>query len=209
MSTVLVIASRILGDASASNQLIADALASLRLRDPDLKVISRDLGVNPVPHLDQDAATAIRTGSEANAAQMAARLLSDRLIGELKAADTIIVGAPMYNFGMPSSLKAWFDYVLRAGITFKYSELGPEGLIKGKHALVIESRGGVYTDESSREMDSQEPHIRNLLSFIGITGVTFIRAEGLAFSSEAREQAMARARQQIEQALQTRSQEAA
>ena len=115
----------------------------------------------------------------------------------------------MYNFGMPSSLKAWFDYVLRAGITFKYSELGPEGLIKGKHALVIESRGGVYTDEPSREMDSQEPHIRNLLSFIGITGVTFIRAEGLAFSSEAREQAMARARQQIEQALQTRSQEAA
>ena len=179
------------------------------MQDPELEVIPRDLGRNPIPHLDQDAATAIRSGDQASAAQIAARTLSDRLTDELKAADIIILGALMYNVGMPSALKAWFDYVLRAGITFKYNELGLESLIKGKRALVIESRGGVYIEGPNREMDSQEPHIRNLLGFIGITGVTFIRAEGLAFGSEAREKAIVTARQQIEQSLQTRSQEAA
>jgi FMN-dependent NADH-azoreductase len=209
MSTALVIASSILGDASVSNQLIADAVASLRSQDSELQVVSHDLGLNPIPHLDQDAVAAIRTGAQTNSAQIAALQLSDRLVSELKAADTIIIGAPMYNFGMPSTLKAWFDYVLRAGITFKYSELGPEGLVKGKRALVIESRGGFYTDGPSREMDSQEPHIRNLLGFIGITDVAFIRAEKLAFGNEAREQAIATARQQIEQSIQGITREAA
>jgi FMN-dependent NADH-azoreductase len=96
----------------------------------------------------------------------------------------------MYNFGMPSSLKAWFDYVLRAGITFSYSESGPEALLRGKHAMVILSRGGLYSGGPAQAMDSQEPHLRNLLAFMGITDVTFVRAEKLAFGPEAREQAI-------------------
>ena len=104
----------------------------------------------------------------------------------------------MYNFGIPSTLKAWFDHVLRAGVTFRYTEAGPEGLLKGKRAIVIESRGGFYSEGPAQAMDSQEPHLRTLLGFIGITDVTFVRAEKLAFGPEAREQAIAAARAELE-----------
>ena len=197
MSTALVITSSALGEASVSSQLVAETVASLRSHDPGLRVIGRDLGRNPIPHLDFDSATALR-GEPVNEAQAAARSLSDGLIAELKAADTLIIGAPMYNFGMPSTLKAWFDHVLRAGITFRYSENGPEGLLKGKRAMVIESRGGLYSEGPAQQMDSQEPHLRNLLGFMGITDVTFLRAEKLAFGPEAREQAIDAVRRQIE-----------
>jgi FMN-dependent NADH-azoreductase len=197
MSTALVITSSALGEASVSSQLVAETVASLRSHDPGLRVIGRDLGRNPIPHLDFDSATALR-GEPVNEAQAAARSLSDGLVAELKAADTLIIGAPMYNFGMPSTLKAWFDHVLRAGITFRYSENGPEGLLKGKRAMVIESRGGLYSEGPAQQMDSQEPHLRNLLGFIGITDVIFLRAEKLAFGPEAREQAIDAVRRQIE-----------
>lgn len=196
MSTVLVITSSALGEASVSSQLVEETVARLRSHDPAIRIIARDLGRNPVPHLDTDSATALR-GEPVNEAQVAARSLSDGLIAELKAADTIIIGAPMYNFGMPSTLKAWFDHVLRAGITFSYSESGPEGLLKGKRALVIESRGGLYSEGPMQVMDAQEPHLRNLLGFMGVTDVTFLRAEKLAFGPEAREQAIEAVRRQI------------
>jgi len=144
-----------------------------------------------------DSATALRGGESTNAAQAAARSLSDELIAELNAADMLIIGAPMYNFGMPSTLKAWFDHVLRADITFRYSESGPEGLIKGKRAVVIVSRGGLYSEGPAQVMDSQEPHLRNLLGFMGITDVSFLRAEKLAFGQDVREQSIDAVRQQI------------
>ena len=125
MSTVLVLTSSALGAASVSNQLVQDAIALLRLQDPHLRVITRDLGGNPIPHLTVESATALRGAEPANSTQAATRALSDELIAELKAADTLVVGAPMYNFGIASTLKTWFDHVLRAGITFKYSESGP------------------------------------------------------------------------------------
>ena len=196
MSTILMITSSALGEASVSSQLVGETVARLRSHDPTIRIIARDLGRNPVPHLDVDSATALR-GEPVNEAQTAARSLSDGLIDELKAADTIIIGAPMYNFGMPSTLKAWFDHVLRAGITFRYSESGPEGLLKGKRAVVVESRGGLYSEGPAQAMDSQEPHLRNLLGFMGITDVTFLRAEKLAFGPEAREQAIDTVRRQI------------
>ena len=93
--------------------------------------------------------------------------MSDALIAELKAADLVVIGAPMYNFGMSSTLKAWFDHVLRAGVTFRYSDDGPEGLLKGKKAIVIESRAGLYSEGPAAAMDGQEPHLRTLLGFIG------------------------------------------
>ena len=201
MSKVLVLNSSALGGASVSNQLVQDVLAELRARDPRLIVTVRDLGANPIPHLNSDSATALRGAAPRNEAQAAAQELSDTLIAELKAADTIVIGAPMYNFGIPSTLKAWFDYVLRAGITFRYTEAGPVGLLEGKRAIVIESRGGYYSEGATKVLDSQEPHLKTLLGFVGIKDTTFIRVEKLAFGPEARGQAFDGARAQLGQLL--------
>ena len=198
MSTALVITSSALGETSVSNQLVQDAVTELRAQDPSLRIVTRDLGSAPIPHITMDAAAALRGAEPANAAQAEAQVLSNELIAELKAADIVVIGAPMYNFGISSTLKTWFDYVLRAGITFRYDESGPEGLLKGKRAIVIESRGGLYSEGPAQAMDSQEPHLRTLLGFIGITDVTFVRAERLAFGPEAREQAIGAARRVIQ-----------
>ena len=197
MSTVLVLTSSALGDASVSNQLVHEALSMLRLREPGVQVTARDLGSSPIPHLTPDAASALRGAEPANRHQTAARALSDELIAELQAAETVIIGSPMYNFGIASTLKAWFDYVLRAGVTFRYTANGPVGLLQNKHAIVIESRGGLYSEGPAQVMDSQEPHLRNLLGFMGFNDVTFVRAEKLALGPEAREQAIAAARARL------------
>jgi FMN-dependent NADH-azoreductase len=209
MKTVLVLTSSALGSTSVSTELAHEALAHFRAQDPSLKIVTRDIGAHPVPHLSLDAAAALRGGDPSNEAQATARALSDELIAELQAADTIIIGAPMYNFGIPSTLKAWFDYVLRAGVTFRYSEAGPEGLLKGKRAFVIESRGGLYSEGPAQSMDSQEPHLRTLLGFIGITDVTYFRAERLAFGAEARQQSLASVRRQLGEEIQDASRWAA
>jgi len=201
MSTVLVLTSSVLGEASVSNQLVRDAVAQLRSEDPALRVLTRDLGKSPIPHLSLDSAAALRGGEPANAEQVAARALSDELVDELKDADTIVIGAPMYNFGIASTLKAWFDYVLRAGVTFRYTEAGPEGLVTGKRAIVIQTRGGLYSEGPASIMDSQEPHLRTLLGFMGISDVTFIRAEKLAFGPEVRMKTIDAARRQIDETI--------
>lgn len=190
MSHLLVINSSAAGAASVSKQLIDETVARLRTADPALVVVERDLGANPVPHLTADSTAAIRGAEPANDAQRAAKALSDSLVAELKAADTLIIGAPMYNFGIPSTLKSWFDHVLRAGVTFKYGEKGPVGLLEGKRAIVVESRGGIYRSGPTQALDSQEPHLRTMLGFIGISDVTFVRAEKLGYGPEAREQAI-------------------
>lgn len=190
MSHLLVINSSAAGAASVSKQLIDETVARLRAADPALVVVERDLGANPVPHLTPDSTAAIRGAEPANDAQRAAKALSDSLVAELKAADTVIIGAPMYNFGIPSTLKSWFDHVLRAGVTFKYGETGPVGLLEGKRAVVVESRGGIYSSGPTQALDSQEPHLRTMLGFIGISDVTFVRAEKLGYGPEAREQAI-------------------
>jgi FMN-dependent NADH-azoreductase len=202
MSTVLVLTSSALGEASVSNQLVREAVAQLSSQDPTIQIITRDLGTDPIPHLIYDSAAAVRGAEPANAEQAAARALSDELISELNAADTVVIGAPMYNFGMASTLKSWFDHVLRAGVTFRYSEAGPEGLLKGKRAIVILTRGGLYSDGPARSLDSQEPHLRSLLNFIGIEDIIVIRAEKLAFGPEPREQAIDAARTLLHQAIQ-------
>jgi FMN-dependent NADH-azoreductase len=201
MSTVLVLNSSALDGASVSKELVQDTVERLRARNPGLKVTTRDVGASPIPHLNSDSAAALRGGEPANPAQAEAQALSDGLIAELKAADTIVIGAPMYNFGIASTLKAWFDYVLRAGVTFRYTESGPVGLLEGKNAIVIESRGGLYSDGPAKGLDSQEPHLRTLLSFMGIKDVTFVRAEKLAFGPEAREQAIDAARALLGQVI--------
>jgi FMN-dependent NADH-azoreductase len=209
MSTALVLNSSALGETSVSNQLVNDTLDALRARDPGLQVVLRDLGRDPLPHLLADSVFVIRGGAPQNERQSAALALSDALIAELRAADVIVIGAPMYNFGMPSTLKAWFDHVVRAGETFRYGESGPVGLVQGKRAIVIETRGGLYSEGPWQPMDSQEPHLRNLLGFIGIADVSFVRAEKLGFGPEARDAAMGAARSRLGEVVEAGSLRAA
>jgi FMN-dependent NADH-azoreductase len=151
-----------------------------------------------VPHLSVDTLAGVR-GTPATDAERKARALSGELIAELRAADTIVIGAPMYNFGVATTLRAWFDHVLRAGETFSYSEAGPKGLLTGKRVIVIESRGGLYSEGPASAIDFQEPYLRHLLGFVGLTDVTFVRAEKIGYGPDARAAAMAQARREISQ----------
>lgn len=195
MTQVLVLNSSAAGDQSVSRQLIEAFLARWRDAEPTVRVAERDLGSTPPPHLTPARLSGFAGASGAEAEAAAA--LSDELVAELKAADVLVIGAPMYNFGVPTSLKAWFDHVLRAGITFRYTETGPQGLVTGKRAVVVETRGGVYSEGAAQALDAQEPHLRAMLGLMGITDVTFIRAERLAVGPEARTQAVAAALEQL------------
>ena len=156
----------------------------------------RDLGVAPVPHLDVATLNGVR-GTPATDEERKARALSDELLAELRAADTIVIGAPMYNFGVTTSLRAWFDYVLRAGETFSYSEEGPRGLLGGKRVIVIESRGGLYSEGPAAAIDFQEPYLRHLLGFVGIRDVTFVHAEKTGYGPDAKGAALDGARRKL------------
>jgi FMN-dependent NADH-azoreductase len=189
MTKALIINSAATGDASVSTRLTSEFAARLKQRDPNAVITIRDVGAEPLPHLTSETVGAIR-GAASTEAERRTLALSDTLIAEVNDADLIVIGAPMYNFGISSTLKAWFDHVLRAGVTFRYTAEGPEGLVKGKHAIVVESRAGFYSEGPGAASDSQEPHLRTMLAFMGITDVTFIRAEKLAFGPEAASQAI-------------------
>jgi FMN-dependent NADH-azoreductase len=189
MSTILVIDSAVSGEASVSKQLVREAVAALTA-DSQARVIYRDLGTEPVPHLTHATLAGVR-GEPTTNPERAARALSDALIAELRAADTIVIGAPMYNFSVATGLRSWFDYVLRAGETFRYTEAGPEGLLAGKRVIVVESRGGLYSEGPAQAADFQEPYLRHLLGFVGLTDVTFVRAEKIGYGPEARDAAIA------------------
>ncbi len=195
MTKVLVLNSSLSGGASASRALVQTAVDALSR--PGVAIIERDLGADPIPHLTPETVGTVRGADPVTPAQKQARALADGLIAELKDADVLVIGAPMYNFAIPSGLKTWFDHVLRAGQTFRYSEAGPEGLIIGKKAIVVLSRGGLYSEGPAVGLDSQEPHLRTLLGFMGVTDVTFVRAEKLGFGPAAVEQAMGEARDHI------------
>lgn len=196
MSNVLVVTSSVSGEGSVSNALVARVVAEIQAKSTPARIVKRDLARSPVPHLDADTVAATR-GEPKTEAQRTARVLSDELVAELQTADVLVIGAPMYNFGIPSQLKAWFDHVLRAGVTFRYTEAGPEGLLKGKRAIVVLSRGGLYSEGPAQALDSQEPHLRTLLGFIGITDVAFVRAERLAFGEAAQAAAIEAATAEI------------
>jgi len=157
-------------------------VAKLAAANPGATVTVRDLGANPHPVLDEAALGALFTPADQRTPEQAARVaLDDALIAEAQAADVIVLGAPMYNFGMPIQLKAWFDAIARAGVTFRYTESGPEGLLKGKKVVVATARGGIYPLDA----DPQVPHIRMLLNFLGLTDHTFIHSPAQAMGPEA------------------------
>jgi FMN-dependent NADH-azoreductase len=156
-------------------------------------VILRDLAKDPVPHLSAERFGAfLAKPQERTAEQQAIVEYSDALIAELKQADTIVIGLPMYNFSVPSTLRAYFDHVARAGVTFMYTDKGPAGLLTGKKAYVFVTRGGVYGAEHIHTA-----YVRDFLAFVGITDVQFIYAEGLAISPATKEAALANAREHI------------
>jgi FMN-dependent NADH-azoreductase len=196
MSNLLVLTSSLGGEASVSNLLVEHAVSEILARSPHARVVRRDLAVDTIPHLTPATVSGVRSVAETEA-EHAARALSDILVAELKAADVIVIGAPMYNFSIPSTLKAWFDHVLRAGVTFSYSEAGPKGLLEGKRVIVVEARGGFYSEGPARAADFQEAYLRHLLGFMGLTDVTFVRAEKIGFGPEARDAAIAGARAEI------------
>lgn len=196
MTTILVIESSANGDRSVSGLLVKDALNGLLAARPGARVIHHDLGASPVPHVTAANLAGVR-GEPVTEEEKATRALSDRLVGELKAADIILVGAPMYNFGVSTVLRSWFDHVLRAGVTFSYTDAGPKGLLDGKRAIVIEARGGLYSEGPAQAIDFQEPYLRQLFGFIGITDVTFVHAEKIGFGPEARAAAIDGARTRL------------
>jgi len=199
MSNILVINSSAAGNDSVSRVLVADTVSKLLEQDGAARLTHRDLGENPPPHLVSQTLNGVR-GTATTDTEFSARRLSDELIAELKAADTVVIGAPMYNFSVPTTLRAWFDHVLRAGVTFKYVDGAVRGLLAGKRVIVIESRGGLYSEGPAQAIDFQEPYLRHLLGFIGITDVTFVRAEKIGYGPEARTAAIESAKAQISEA---------
>lgn len=179
---ILQINSSVRGAASESTRVASNIVARLTAANPAAQVTVRDLGANPHPVLDGAALGALFTPADQRSAEQAARVaLDDALIAEAQAADVIVLGAPMYNFSMPIQLKAWFDAVARAGVTFRYTETGPEGLLKNKKVYVATARGGIYPADA----DPQVPQIRMLLNFLGMTENEFIYSAGLAMGPEA------------------------
>ncbi|MGR7921177.1 FMN-dependent NADH-azoreductase [Zobellella denitrificans] len=191
MSKTLVLKSSILGEYSQSAKLIDYMIE----RAGAERVQIRDLAAEPLPMLDGAGAMALRGGDQLSEQQQALLALSDGLVEELQAADTLIIAAPMYNFHIPVQLKAWIDLVCRAGVTFRYTEQGPEGLVKGKKAVVVTTRGGMHKDSPT---DLITPYLRTVLGFIGITEVEFVYAEALNMGEDAQKAGLDQARQSLE-----------
>lgn len=198
--TLLHIDSSVLGDFSTSRKLTASIVDALQQDHPQAQVTYRDLADAPPAHLTGRVLMAMRSGdltglSHEERAQVA---LSAELLEEFLVADTVVIGAPMYNFSLPTQLKAWIDRLTQAGRTFQYTETGPVGLAGGKRVVIASSRGGMYAGTPIEAMvDHQEAYLRGVLGFWGITDVEIVRAEGTNMGPQAVEQAMASAQEQI------------
>lgn len=186
-------------EGSNSTRLANAVVARLTADHPGAEVTLRDLAVTPHPMLDEAALGALFTAPDQRTPEQAARVaLDDALIAEVQSHDTIVLGVPMYNFGTPVQLKSWIDAIARAGVTFRYTENGPEGLLKGKTVYVALARGGIYRDTPN---DAQVPYLRHVLGFLGMTDVRFLYAEGLAMGAENVEKGFAQARADLDAAL--------
>ncbi|WP_110666524.1 FMN-dependent NADH-azoreductase [Salinicola halophilus] len=190
---ILLITSSLFGENGQSSGLAARFKAALDGRDVEL--IERDVVAEPLPHLDAEEIQSWMTDpAERSAAQRTLAERSEVVLAEVEQSDLIVIAVPLYNLGIPSQLKAWFDRVLRAGRTFRYTENGPVGLLEGKSGLILAARGGQY---AGSEMDSQTPHLRHMLKLIGIGDVEAIYAEGLNMGDAQKAQALEAAERDI------------
>ena len=196
---LLHIDSSITGDASVSRQLTAQVVEAWKASHPGTQVTYLDLAVNAPNHFTMDA-MAPRTGQTdgLTEAQKRENAVSEQLVSQFLAADVVVIGAPFYNFGIPTQLKAWIDRVAQIGRTFKYTDKGPVGLAGGKTVIVASTRGGVYSNsEGGRAMEHQESYLQTVLGFFGVTAVRFVRAEGVAMGDAAKAAALESATQAI------------
>jgi FMN-dependent NADH-azoreductase len=196
MQNLLFVTSSLFAEASKSRLIGAEFVAGWRQAHPGTKVVERVLSADSMPHLTQETLAAVATPADARSpAQRDLAAFADALIAEVEAADVIVIAAPMYNFTISTTLKAWFDHIARAGRTFRYTANGPEGLLHNKTAIVATARGGFYrADSPAMALDFQEPYLRAMLAFLGITDVTFVHAEGLNINAEAASRGLAEAR---------------
>jgi FMN-dependent NADH-azoreductase len=195
MKTLLVVKASILGAQGASTGLANDFVQSWQSKHPTGRVVTRDVGLEPIPHLDAARLGAFMTPvARRTPEQQAVVALSDALIDELRRADEILLTAPMYNFGLPSGLKAWIDHLARAGVTFRYTENGSVGLLPNRKVYVLATRGGLYAGTAK---DTVTPYLTDFLTFIGLSDVEFIYAEGLNVSAEQKARALNEARAHI------------
>ena len=199
---ILQIQSSARADLSHSSALAAAIVEGLRASLPDpgqARVTLRDLGRSPHPDQNEAALQALFTPAAQRTPEQGARVaLDDALIAELQAADVVVIGVPMYNFGVPAALKNWIDAISRAGVTFRYTEKGPEGLLNGKKVYVALTRGGNYRNTPA---DTQVPYLTTVFSFLGLDDVHFVYAEGLSMGDEAEQLALSSAYEQIDEAL--------
>ncbi|MDX1802314.1 MAG: FMN-dependent NADH-azoreductase [Marinobacter sp.] len=196
MKNILVITASIFGQHGQSSQLVDKTLANLKAQHPGASVRIRDLAADPVPHLDESRFGAFLSAhGERSTGQQAVLDYSDALIRELVDADVVVLGVPMYNFGIPSTLKAYFDHIARAGVTFRYTENGPIGLLADRPVYVLAARGGLYAGTPN---DSQTPYIRSFLGFLGLKDVQFVYAEGLNLGDDHKQTALDKAANQID-----------
>jgi FMN-dependent NADH-azoreductase len=199
MANVLYINSSVRSTGSLSRQLSAEFIAKWQASHPADTIIERDLAANPVPHLTEALLGAFFTAPEQRNAEQAHTVkLSDTLVDEVLAADVIVIGAPMYNFSVPSGLKAYIDHIARAGRTFKYTDKGPVGLVEGKKVYVFTASGGVYSEGPAAGYDFLATYLKAVLGFLGITDISFIRAEGVALGEQAVADTLAKSRQTID-----------
>jgi FMN-dependent NADH-azoreductase len=197
MTTLLQLNASLFSGNGQSTRLANQFVASWRNSNPDGTVSLRDLGEEPVPHLTaQRFGALIAKPEERTAEQQAVVEFSDALIDELKRADIIVIGLPLYNFGVPSTLKAYFDHIARAGITFRYTDKGAVGLVTSKKVYVFAARGGKYV---GTPLDTQTSYVKDFLRFIGIEDVEFVYAEGLNMGDESRQTALDNAQAAIMQ----------
>lgn len=197
MTTLLQLNTSLFSTGGQSSQLADQFVAAWRNNNPGAEVIVRDLANQPLPHLDAERFLAfIAKPEERTPAQQALAAEADALIDEIKNSDVIVLGLPMYNFGIPSTLKAYFDHIARAGVTFQYTANGPQGLLSGKKVYIFAARGGLY---AGTPRDSQTTYVRDFLAFIGISDVEFVYAEGLNMGEANKQAALANAKERLVQ----------
>ncbi|GIZ51644.1 FMN-dependent NADH-azoreductase [Noviherbaspirillum aridicola] len=197
MKTLLQVNSSLFGENGQSTRLSEQFVAAWQQAHPQGRVISRSLAASPVPHLDGARFGAFLSKPEDRTPEQQQVVdFSDSLIEELRAADVIVLGVPLYNFGVPSQLKAWFDHVARAGVTFRYTENGPVGLLGNKKVYVFATRGGLY---AGTPKDTASAWLRDILGFIGLTDVEIVYAEGLSLGEDSQKASLARAQDEVRQ----------